>query len=170
MGISSNLFKLEEKQRNIGEIYLYIYGFCNFRNNPKNLDLYKIIYQHKQNCQSSECIVASLTKKLNIEKLANSLNSREYIIIGEQEIMNRIYYLFKLKSFTKEMKDLIILHCQYEYFIAQKEFYALYLCSKYLNVKFKIGFITRYFLYETKKDILKKIKSRKIMFIININI
>ena len=77
--------------------------------------------------------------------------------------MNRIYYLFKLKIFTKEMKDLIILHCQYEFFIAQKEFYALYLCSKYLNVKFKIGFITRYFLYETKKDILKKIKSRKII-------
>ena len=75
--LKQRMLELEEKQRNIGEIYLYIYGFCNFRNDPKNLDLYKIIYQHKQNCQSSECIVASLTKKLNIEKLANSLNSRD---------------------------------------------------------------------------------------------
>ena len=161
--LSKNLFKLDEKKRNIGEIYYYIYSFCNYRNNPKNLDLYKIIYHHKQHCQLQDCFCLKLTKKLNIQELSNSFNEQEYIIIGEQEIMNRINSLFKLKKFTKEMRNLIILHCQYEFFIAKKEFYALYLCSMYLSSKIKSGFMSKYFLYETKKDILKKIKSRKII-------
>ena len=161
--LSKNLFKIEEKKRNIGEIYYYIYSFCNYRNSPKNLDLYKIIYHHKKNCQLQDCFCSTLTKKLNIEALSNSFNEQEYIIIGEQEIMNRIYSLYKLKKFTKEMRNLIILHCQYEYFIAKKEFYALYLCSMYLSSKIKAGYMAKYFLYETKKDILKKIKSRKII-------
>ena len=69
--------------------------------------------------------------------------------------------MFKSKIYTKEIEDYILLHCQYIYAIKKSEYHALYLCTMYLNSKFKISLLTKYFLCELKKQIMIKIQSDK---------
>ena len=132
-----------------------------FRKEPANIELFKILYYHKKQCQIKDCFCALIKNHLNIKKLENSLKQEQYAIIGEQEIVNRINYLFKMKRFTREIEDYMILHCQYIFSIRNREYYALYLCSMYLNCNLKIRPITKYFLYEFKKEILDRIQSNK---------
>ena len=157
----SNLFKLEEKKRYIGEIYLFIKLYCMYRKDNSNFELFKILYTHRKLCKTKDCFCQLIKKKLNMKKITNNLKKDEYIIIGEQEIVNRINYLYKNKKFSQEIEHYIILHCQYIYAIKNCEYYALYLCSMYLNTKFKMCFQTKYFLCELKKEIIGKIKSKK---------
>ena len=155
-----NIFKNDEKKRYIGEYYLFIKYFCKYRKDPSNFELYKILYTHKKQCETKECFCLLIKKKLNIKKISNCLKKDEYAIIGEQEIVNRIHYLYKIKNY-KEIEDYIVLHCQYIYAIRKREYYALYLCTMYLNSKFKISLLTKYFLCELKKQIMIKIQSDK---------
>ncbi len=157
----SNVFKLEEKKRYIGEIYLFIKLYCIYREDTTNFELFKILYTHRKLCKTKDCFCQLIKKKLNIKKLTNNLKKDEFVIIGEQEIVNRINYLYKNKKFSQEIEDYIMLHCQYIYAIKKSEFYALYLCSMYLNTKFKMSLKTKYFLCELKKEIITKIKSNK---------
>ncbi len=157
----SNLFKFEEKKRYIGEMYLFIKLFCIYRKDTTNFELFKILYTHRKLCKTKDCFCQLIKKKLNIKKLSNNLKKDEFVIIGEQEIVNRINYLYKNKKFSQEIEDYIILHCQYIYAIKKSEYYALYLCSMYLNSKFKMCLQTKYFLCELKKEIIEKIKSNK---------
>ncbi len=159
--LSINLFKPDEKNRFPSEIYLYFKCFYMFRKEPANIELFKILYYHKKQCQIKDCFCALIKNHLNIKKLENSLKQEQYAIIGEQEIVNRISYLFKMKRFTREIEDYMILHCQYIFSIRNREYYALYLCSMYLNCNLKIRPITKYFLYECKKEILDRIQSSK---------
>ncbi len=159
--LSKNLFKIDEKNRDIGEIYLYIKYYCKLREDPSDFELYKIFYNHKKKCQMKDCFCSLIKKRLNIKKIFNSLKKDEYSIIGEQEIVNRIYYLFKTKNFKKEIEDYLLLHCQYIFAVRKREYYSLYLCSMYLNCSLNLSILTKYFLYETKKEILFKIKSNK---------
>ena len=130
-----------------------------FRKEPANIELFKILYYHKKQCQIKDCFCALIKNHLNIKKLENSLKQEQYAIIGEQEIVNRISYLFKMKRFTREIEDYMILHCQYIFSIRNREYYALYLCSMYLNCNLKLRNSTKYFLYEIKKEILFRIQS-----------
>ena len=58
-----------------------------------------------------DCFCNCIQYNLNIKNLENRLNEEEYEIIGEQEIVNRINYLFKKKQFDEDIEDYIILHC-----------------------------------------------------------
>ena len=157
--LSINLFK--EKNRDISEIYLYIKFYCMLREDSSNFELYKIFYNHRNKCLSKECFCELIKKRLNIKKFSNCLKKDEYSIIGEQEIVNIINYLYKSKKYKKEIENFILLHCQYIYAIRKRDYYALYLCSMYLNCNLKLNILTKYFIYETKKEILLKIQSNK---------
>ena len=159
--LSLNLFKIDEKNRYTSEIYLYFKLFYMYRKEPSNFELYKILYFHKKKCQQKDCFCSLIEKKLVLKNIENRLKKEEYAIIGEQEIVNRINYLFKMKRFNREFEDYLILHCQYIYSIRNREYYAMYLCSMYLNCNLKLSLITKYFLYETKKEILNRIKSNQ---------
>ena len=169
--LSLNLFKIDEKNRYVSEIYLYFKFFFIYRKDPSNFELYKILYFHKKKCQQKDCFCSLIEKKLALKNIQNRLKKDEYAIIGEQEIVNRINYLFKMKRFNREFEEYLILHCQYIFSIRNREYYAMYLCSMYLNCNLKLSLITKYFLYETKKEILKRIQSnknnQKIYFIIS---
>jgi len=157
----SNIFKTDEKKRYIGEMYLYLKYYCLYRQDSSNFELYKILYTHRKLCQNKECFCVLINKNLNIKKISDCLKKEEYAIIGEQEIVNRIHYLYKLKKYTQEIENYIVLHCQYVYAIRKMEFFAFYLCSMYLNSKLKLSFLTKYYLSELKKDIFSKIQSNK---------
>ena len=159
MKLSLNLFKVEEKNRYPSEIYLFFKLFYSYRKDPSNIGLYKMLYFHKENCQSKECFCHFIEKNLNLKQFQNTLKKEQYAIIGEQEIVNRINYLFKMKRFNKQLENYIILHCQYIFSIRNREYYALYLCSMYLNCNLKLRNSTKYFLYEIKKEILFRIQS-----------
>ena len=159
MKLSLNLFKVEEKNRYPSEIYLFFKLFYSYRKDPSNIGLYKILYFHQEKCQLKECFCHLIEKNLNLKQFQNTLKIEQYAIIGEQEIVNRINYLFKMKRFNKELENYIILHCQYIFSIRNREYYALYLCSMYLNCNLKLSNSTKYFLYEIKKEILFRIQS-----------
>jgi len=104
----------------------------------------------------------SLNKKelnTNIEKKIK-LTDEELIMIGEQEIINRINFLYEIKNY-EILEDYIFIHLQYLIKIKLNYRLALYFVSKYSNFGIKLGFFTRYFLYEIKKYICKKIINSK---------
>ena len=159
-----NLFRTEEKKRNFGEIFIYIKYFIEYRNNNDNYhNLFSILNKHKNSCILPNCVCNEIFNKISDNSIIHkeALTKEDYVIIGEQEIVNRIYYLFKFKKFTKEFDDLIILHVQYVYAIGKKYFFALYICSMYMNSQLKLSFRTRYFLYEIKKQIYNELKFKK---------
>ena len=77
-------------------------------------------------------------------------------MIGEQEIINRINALYKLKNYSL-LETYIFIHLQYLIKVKQNYRLALYFNSKYSLLGKKINFLSRYFLYETKKYISKSI-------------
>ena len=159
-----NIFKIEEKKRHLGEIFIYIKYFIEYRNNSNNYhNLFSILNKHKNSCVLPNCICNEIFNRISENSIIHkeALSKEDYVIIGEQEIVNRIYYLFKFKKFTKEFDDLIILHVQYVYAIGKKYFFALYICSMYMNSQLKLSFRTRYFLYEIKKQIYNELKFKK---------
>ena len=81
-------------------------------------------------------------------------------MIGEQEIINRINYLYEIKNY-EILEDYIFIHLQYLIRIKSNYRIALYFASKYFNYGIKLGFLTRYFLYEIKKYICKNIINSK---------
>ena len=168
---SKHLFSAEDKITNIGEIYEYIRAFCNFRkSNYKNFEqIFELINIHKQKCTQSNCVCNSLFNTITLidnnqcQVLKNELN-----ILGEQEINNRIFSLYKTKKFNYTLEYYCVLHVQYLYAISQKNFLSLYFSNRYLQCPIKMGITTRYYLYELKKQILQQIFSKKIQLEDNI--
>ena len=84
-------------------------------------------------------------------------------MIGEQEIINRIHFLYKRKDY-QILETYIFIHLQYLIKIKQNYRLALYFVGKYLLCGIKFSFLSRYYLYEIKKYInnsiirLQKIK------------
>jgi len=161
---SKHLFNLEEKNIEIGEFYEYIREYCKFRrDNFQNPDrIYELINKHKQKCTLTNCLCNSLFKTLicfddNIDEF-----NKELIIIGEQEITNKIYSFYKTKKFNKIFEHYCFLHVQYIYIISQRNYLALYFANKYLHSPYITGKINNYFLYESKKQILEEIFNEKI--------
>ncbi len=165
--LSLNLF---EKQENsslyIAGIYIYITEILNFNKNEQSNSNYffDIFNDHKKLCKNENCYCSIIFKKI-VSNLI-TYNKKElfkiYTILGEQEINNKIYEDYENKNFAESYEDLIVLHCQYLFHIRRRYNFALYVANKYLNTKIKLSFITQYFLYEIKKEIISEIKKYKI--------
>ena len=166
--LSLNLF---EKQENsslyIAGIYIYITEILNFNKNEQSNSNYffDIFNDHKKLCKNENCYCVKVYKKI-ISNLI-SYNKKElfkiYTILGEQEINNKIYEDYENKNFSESYEDLIVLHCQYLFHIRRRYNFALYVANKYLNTKIRLTFLTQYFLYEIKKEIISEIKKYKII-------
>ncbi len=162
---SKHLFSTEDKITKIGEIYEYIRAFCNFKkSNYKNIEqIFELINIHKQKCTITNCICNSLFKSITFinnnhcQELNKQLN-----ILGEHEINNRIFSLYKSKKFNKKLEYYCVLHVQYLCIISQKIFLSLYFSNRYLQCPIKMSITTSYYLYELKKQILQQIFSKKI--------
>ena len=84
------------------------------------------------------------------------LEDEHFIMMGEQEIINRIYFLYKRKNYDT-LQTYIFIHLQYLIKIKQNFRLALYFVYKYSVSDIKFDFLSRYFLYEIKKYINKSI-------------
>ena len=81
------------------------------------------------------------------------LNEKHFQIIFEQEIINKIDFLYKSKKFYI-LEDFIFIHLQYLYVMKKNYSLMLYYIGKYSKCGIKWTFITQYFLYEYKKVII----------------
>ena len=84
------------------------------------------------------------------------LLNKQFQMIGEQEIINRINFLYKRKRYFF-LEIYIFIHLQYLIKIKQNYRLALYFTGKYSSSGVKFSFLTNYFLYEIKKYISKSI-------------
>jgi len=122
----------------------------------KNDSFIKI--NHSINSSNNNTIIKKDINK-NIEQ-KSKLTDEELKMIGEQEIINRINYLYEIKNY-EILEDYIFIHLQYLIRIKSNYRIALYYASKYSNYGIKLGFLTRYCLYEIKKCICKNIINSK---------
>jgi hypothetical protein len=83
----------------------------------------------------------------------NRLNDNQLQIILEQEIINKINYLYKSKKFGI-LEDYIFIHLQYLYVMKKNYSLVLYYIGKYAKSGIKWSFMSQFFLYEYKKLIL----------------
>jgi len=102
-------------------------------------------------------------KNLSLNDDKRKLKDEQFRMIGEQEIVNRIHFLYKRKDY-QILETYIFIHLQYLIKIKQNYRLALYFVGKYLLCGIKFSFLSRYYLYEIKKYInnsiihLQKIK------------
>ena len=92
------------------------------------------------------------------------LKDEQFQMIGEQEIINRIHFLYKQKKYDI-LETYIFIHIQYLIKIKKNYRLALYYIGKYSYSEIKFGFLSRYYLYEIKKYI-----SKTIINLLNINV
>ena len=92
----------------------------------------------------------------HVNEKNKKLKDEHFQMIGEQEIINRINYLYNRKK-TSVLENYIFIHLQYLIKIKQNYRLALYFVSKYSLSEIKFSFLSRYFLYEIKKYICKSI-------------
>ena len=95
-------------------------------------------------------------KELNINAGKKRLKDDQFIMIGEQEIINRINFLYKHKKYDI-LEMYIFIHLQYLIKIKLNYRLALYFVYKYSQSEIKLSFLSKYFLYEIKKFICKSI-------------
>ena len=90
------------------------------------------------------------------EQNISKLKDEEFQMIGEQEIINRINFLYNRKYYSL-LEDYIFIHLQYLIKIKQNFRLALYFVGKYSLSDLKFGLLSRYYLYEIKKFICNNI-------------
>ena len=88
---------------------------------------------------------------VSIEK--KKLTEKQFQIIFEQEIINKIEYLYKTKKIY-DLEHFIFIHLQYLYKMKKNYALTLYYIGKYSKCGIKWGFITEYYLYEYKISII----------------
>ena len=81
------------------------------------------------------------------------LNDKHFQIIFEQEIMNKIDFLYKAKKFNI-LEDFIFIHLQYLYKMKKNYSLTLYYIGKYSKCGVKWSEMGQYFLYEYKMLII----------------
>ena len=89
---------------------------------------------------------------INIEKM--KLSEKQLQIIFEQEIINKLEYLYKAKKYC-DLEYFIFIHLQYLYKMKKNYALTLYYIGKYSKCGIKWNFITQYFLYEYKTSIIQ---------------
>ena len=117
---------------------------------------------------SKKSAIYKSNNEINIEEEEISkkrLTDKQFQIIGEQEIINRINYLYKQKNYN-DLVIFIFIHLQYLIKIKQNFRLALYFISKCSSINLKLSFLSRYYLYEMKKYICKSIHKTRNLNII----
>ena len=186
INFSTHLFQINEKNFSIGEIFVYLNYLRDYLNQKQGsfFNLFRLLFNHKKDCLYQNCPCSILkfeeNKTLNmiqtgdkiqneihfeISTLQSTVTTEQFIIIGEQEIVNRIMILFRKKLFG-DINFYCICHVYYIYYFKKNLKLALYFAGKYFESQIKFGFTTLYFFYEIKKQIIKEIynksKNRKI--------
>jgi len=87
------------------------------------------------------------------------LSEKEFQIIFEQEIINRINYLFECKRYRK-MENYIFIHLQYLLVIKKNYYLTLYYVGKYSSCGIKWSLMTQYFFFEYKKFLFEVFYSK----------
>ena len=103
-------------------------------------------------------------EKLNQNK--KMLEDVEFKMIGEQEIINRINFLYRRKKLDY-LQTYIFLHLQYIIKIKQNYRLALYFLSKYSQSEIKFSFLSQYYMYEIKHYINNSILNQGNINLIN---
>jgi len=104
--------------------------------------------------------------EINNDKIPYPNNERKWLkeehfqMIGEQEIINRINFLYKHKI-NDIMETYIFIHLQYLIKIKQNFRLALYFLGKYVQNGLKFSFLSRYYFYEIKKFLCVNLNSSK---------
>ena len=186
VNFSKHLFQTNEKNFSIGEIFIYLNYLKDFLNHKQGsfFHLYRLLFNHKKDCLYPNCPCSIIkfeeNQNLNmiqtgnklqneihfeISTLQSTITTEQFIIIGEQEIVNRIMILFRKKLFG-DINFYCICHVYYIYYFKKNLKLALYFAGKYFESQIKFNFTTLYFFYEIKKQIIKEIynksKNRKI--------
>ena len=94
-------------------------------------------------------IINDDSKNININNKKERLSDEQFKMIGEQEIINRINFLYKRKKYYV-LQNYIFLHLQYLLKIKHNYRLALYFVGKYSLSGIKFNFLSKYFLYEFK--------------------
>ena len=143
----------------IGSITLLSNSSISLVNNIKNSNL-KVdnIKVNNNNIDNGNVNNSDRDSFINQEKA--KLSDEQFIMIGEQEIINRINYLYKRKKFGV-LQDYIFIHLQYLLKIKQNFRLALYYAGKYSSSDIKFSFLSRYYLYEIKKYIYNNFMNMK---------
>ena len=116
---------------------------------PKDENNNNININNNDNTKEGDNAKINYNEKLELE-------DEHFIMLGEQEIINRIYFLNKRKNYDT-LQTYIFIHLQYIIKIKQNFRLALYFVYKYSVSDIKFEFLSRYFLYEIKKYINKSI-------------
>ena len=95
-------------------------------------------------------------QNINVINEERKLKDEHFQMIGEQEIINRIHFLYKSKNYGL-LEKYIFIHLQYLMKIKQNYRLALYFVGKYSQCGINFSFYSKYFLYEIKKYITKNI-------------
>ena len=119
-----------------------------------NIKIKKIRTKNKESNEKEEDQIPdnNINKKI--------LEDAEFKMIGEQEIINRINYLYKRKKFDY-LEIYIFIHLQYIIKVKQNYRLALYYVGKYSQSELKFGLLSIFSLYEIKKFICKSIFNKK---------
>ena len=88
-----------------------------------------------------------------------AMNEAEFIMIGEQEIINRINFLYRRKKYDY-LELYIFIHLQYLIKVKQNFRLALYYLGKYSLSEIKFGTFSQYCLYEIKTYITRSFLDR----------
>ena len=136
-----------------------IYASSNGSKEKKDSNIIKESNKIEHSINNSNMNTIKKDISQNIEQKIK-LTDEELKMIGEQEIINRINYLYEIKNY-EILEDYIFIHLQYLIRIKSNYRIALYYVSKYSNYGIKLGFLSRYFLYEIKKYICKNIINSK---------
>ena len=141
-------------------------------NDEDNIFISKQLLNMKKKTITKDNLSPDLINKANsnpnniIDKDINNINEERKLkdehfqMIGEQEIINRIHFLYKTKNFSL-LEKYIFIHLQYLMKIKQNYRLALYFVGKYSQCGINFSFYSKYFLYEIKKYITKNITHLK---------
>ena len=154
----SRFFKIIENKKNsfkkkntekIGSISFFEEYNQNPLFRPVSKSKIKFEYNNMNNNQNID-----INNNTNNDFENEKLNDEQFIMIGEQEIINRFNFLKKKKKYGI-LQDYIFIHLQYLIKIKQNYRLALYFVGKYSISNIKFNFLSKYCLYEIKKYICK---------------
>ena len=140
-------FDQNSKKKSVGDILMNI-------NKEENNDL---LYSEKtyDNSFKEKSKDNDNNEPINKKEIPK-LKDEKFKIIGEQEIINRINYLYNCKNYSL-LENYIFIHLQYLIKINNNYRLALYFVGKYSLSNINLSFLSRYYLYEIKKYICKNI-------------
>ena len=160
----------EEKETKIKESTIIIKGEVDLKN---SVDIKKPILKSLKSKDNIKLKNSKMRRKSNLElnndkeeEIINNytkkfLSDSEFKMIGEQEIINRINFLYRRKKYDY-LQKYIFIHLQYIIKVKQNYRLALYYLGKYFLSEIKFSFLSKYCLYEIKSFICESIFSKQL--------